>query len=1257
MGELTTLVWNCGGLNAPHKRTSTLGLLKKRNVDVAFLSETHLLKADNNRLANRFYYTLAASSASTKTKGVAIVVKRNLPLKVLSTWSDTLGRIVISNVELGNRKIALISAYAPNNYDKLFYNTLTCQMLELTGFSFIVGADFNAVWDPSVDRSGANATGDQAQATNALRFWANNLGLIDVWRVVNPTHKDFSFYSGRHKSFSRIDFLFASSHLFSSIGKSVLLPIALSDHKGVLSSTTLGKLSQRAVRWRFNSSLLRDETYISQFIAELEIFTGFNVGSVDDPRILWDAIKGFIRSNAILYCSNKRKIESLHLTDLETEFSRLDSLLQTNFSDSLELKRSLVKKEINDILKQKSEFLIHRSRQRYYFQGARPSHLLAMRIRANDHFADIPMIKSEGGVIRTDPDEVNSTFQNFYSNLYKSETILDKAHCILWLEELNLPRLKVEDSAALDKPITLDDLKEAVQSMQKGKSPGLDGIPPEFYITFWDQLGPFLLDMIQSSIERGELSRDVNTALISLLLKKDKDPCDCSSYRPLSLLNSDLKIFAKLLAQRLEAFMPSLINHDQTGFIKTRMASDNVRRLLHIVEAAESYDTPMSLLSLDAMKAFDRLEWPFLWSVLEVMGFGQSFIGMIRVLYSNPSARVLTGRTFSSLFPVSRSSRQGCPLSPSLFVLSLEPLAQAIRQSQSISPISLHNTRHHLSLFADDIMVFLENPPQSIPNLLSICENYGKMSGFKINWSKSALLHLNEAALNTNTSFGIPTVRQFKYLGIEIFPSLNKIVKNNYLEAQNNVFKDMEKWVLLPMSIQARVSIVKMNILPRINFVSSMLPLSPPTDYWTKLHSAVSKFIWKGKRPRLKMSTLQRKKDNGGLAVPDFKLYFWSFVLRPLLTWFNPDITTSWLALECAKTEPWSLHDALFSNISNKQCQLRFGSIISYLFKIWRVAEKFSSIDCKWHSYSPVFNNKSLLIGGSPAKAPQWEQQGVHYLRDICNDSGLLPFPDLQKSFNLPRSSFFFYLQLRSALKAQGVPWQSPLPIHPMRKLLTSQSSTKGMVSRLYNFLAIPKHISLPIERVWLRDCTDFSEEFDWDDVWTSIPEVSRNPDHQYIHYNFIHRTYLTPVKMHHMKIITSPLCTLCPTQSHGTFLHMFWDCGPVSQFWSQVASCLSRLFNVIVPVHMSVLILNDLSPLGVTGVTQRAVYAGLTAAKKMVATRWKPPHELSMRHWSLMFLDVIYMELSTARVNGASEKTLVFWRSVAASVKDLMGH
>ena len=139
-----------------------------------------------------------------------------------------------------------------------------------------------------------------------------------------------------------------------------------------------------------------------QFIAEFQIFAEINAGSVKDPRIFRDAIKGFIRSNTILFCSNAHKNRLLPLQNLKAEFTRLDSLMQTNVTDQIALERSLVKEEINNILKWKSEFLIHRMRQRYYFQGTRPSHLFAMRIRSSDHFSDIPAIKSSDGNIRTD---------------------------------------------------------------------------------------------------------------------------------------------------------------------------------------------------------------------------------------------------------------------------------------------------------------------------------------------------------------------------------------------------------------------------------------------------------------------------------------------------------------------------------------------------------------------------------------------------------------------------------------------------------------------------------------------------------------------------------------------------------------------------------------------------------------------------------------------------------------------------------------
>lgn len=102
--------------------------------------------------------------------------------------------------KISNRKIAFILLYAPNSFDRAFYDNLTDRMLELSDYSFIVGGDFNAVWRAANDRTGKSETRDQKQASAAFQAWANSLGLTDLWRSSNPSVCDYSFFSARHKS-------------------------------------------------------------------------------------------------------------------------------------------------------------------------------------------------------------------------------------------------------------------------------------------------------------------------------------------------------------------------------------------------------------------------------------------------------------------------------------------------------------------------------------------------------------------------------------------------------------------------------------------------------------------------------------------------------------------------------------------------------------------------------------------------------------------------------------------------------------------------------------------------------------------------------------------------------------------------------------------------------------------------------------------------------------------------------------------------
>ena len=154
--------------------------------------------------------------------------------------------------------------------------------------------------------------------------------------------------------------------------------------------------------------------------------------------------------------------------------------------------------------------MIQRSRRNYYFNGSRPSHLLALRLRNDERLAEIPLIKSSEGDVLTDPKQINNEFCKYYKDLYSSSSAIDKEGCKRFLNSITLPRLSEEDGHVLGAPLTLNEIEVALKSMKKGKSPGRDGIPPEFYHKFWDKLGPYLLAMFQAAVDKGSFTKNTN---------------------------------------------------------------------------------------------------------------------------------------------------------------------------------------------------------------------------------------------------------------------------------------------------------------------------------------------------------------------------------------------------------------------------------------------------------------------------------------------------------------------------------------------------------------------------------------------------------------------------------------------------------------------------------------------------------------------------------------------------------------------------
>lgn len=193
--------------------------------------------------------------------------------------------------------------------------------------------------------------------------------------------------------------------------------------------------------------------------------------------------------------------------------------------------------------------------------------------------------------------------------------------------------------------------------------------------------------------------------------KKDGDQTSPSTYRPIALQNQDTKIFTSLLAERLKKIIGDYIKNDQTGFIPSRDIADNIRRAIKIIQHYQLHKlSDTMLLAIDMQKAFDSIEVPYITALLDKMNMGPGFCRIIRSLYSSPRAKVKVNGVFSDFFSLHRGTRQRCPLSPLLFALYVEPLAQWIRNHPQYQGIRIGHVEHSISLFADDILLFMSNP-------------------------------------------------------------------------------------------------------------------------------------------------------------------------------------------------------------------------------------------------------------------------------------------------------------------------------------------------------------------------------------------------------------------------------------------------------------------------------------------------------------------------------------------------------------------
>uniref|UniRef100_A0A669EFQ1 Reverse transcriptase domain-containing protein n=1 Tax=Oreochromis niloticus TaxID=8128 RepID=A0A669EFQ1_ORENI len=673
--SLTFTSWNCKGLGRALKRGKVMSHLKHLSSDIIFLQETHFHSNEQRRLRPNWVSQVYQSTFTSKARGVAILIRKTTPFIFGSVVTDPGGRFVLVSGSINSFPLVLLNIYAPNFDCPDFFSKIFDLISEYNMSNIIIGGDFNCYFDPVLGRSSTKIA-PTTRSTAVLNNLVESHNIVDVWRLQHPDDRQYSFFSPVHRSFTRIDYFVTDSRLLPSIISSAYHQILISDHAPLTMKIDFN-LQPRIFNWKFNSTLLSDKTFSTYVSTEISDFLKHNDNGEVSDSTLWESFKAVLHGKIISFQTFSKRTRLNRLSEIKSELSTLEEALRQSDTEDISNAILKLKLEYNHILGSQVETNIVKLKQRHFELGDKPHKLLARQLKDVQAHRTIHKIASSTGEFITDPKLINDRFVEFFNTLYSSKSNATDSELFSFLNSLNIPTLTESATQALEADFSVTEVKAAILSFPSGKACGLDGFNIEFYKAHIDMIVPLLLRMVNCSIARGSFPDSIYDAHVCLLPKKDRDPTNVTSYRPLSLLNCDQKIIAKVLSSRLNKFLGTLIQHDQIGFIPDRFAFSNTSRLLNVLYGTNPPNS--AVISLDAQQAFDQIEWKYLFATLEKFGFGSNFTTLVRMLYARPRSSVLTNFDRSHPFLLHRGTRQGCCLSPLLFALAMEPLAIAVR--------------------------------------------------------------------------------------------------------------------------------------------------------------------------------------------------------------------------------------------------------------------------------------------------------------------------------------------------------------------------------------------------------------------------------------------------------------------------------------------------------------------------------------------------------------------------------------------------
>ena len=464
-------------------------------------------------------------------------------------------------------------------------------------------------------------------------------------------------------------------------------------------------------------------------------------------------------------------------------------------------------------------------------------------------------------------------------------------------------------------------------------------------------------------------------------------------------------MLAKALATRLSRVMPTVIHGDQTCSVPGRSIRDSCRLLQDVVDYCEAIDQEAAFVSLDQEKAFDRVDWSYLDRVLTAMNFGPVFRSYVSTLYNCISSRVVVNGWLSRRNCPTMGVRQGCPLSPILYVLIAETLGSLVRSSPfSGLPLPASVDRLKVIQYADDTTV-VASSDTDFAVLEDCLSTYQKGSGAKLNISKSRGLFFGSWRERSDSPLSLTwTAGSIKILDIMVGPSvsLNLVNWQSAIDKMRAVFR---AWQHRDLSIGGRALVARAFATSKLWYVAQVVPA--PLSLQDNVNSSVWNFIWEGHAALVSRRVCCRHPRAGGFGgvlirdkVAAFQLQWiarliddrderWKYLAR---FWFD------------VAAHPFCDHRGLLAgNVSPVSRRVPpFYSALIKTYRRYRDADRVGPTAISDVLQQPLFGNPSIVdLGGRPLYSRAMADAGMTRVLDIYSGRGWIDIAHLQATHNI----------------------------------------------------------------------------------------------------------------------------------------------------------------------------------------------------------------------------------------------------------------